>query len=319
MTGAIPKLTAALMLVFLGACGSDSAAPRLAADMQPSFSLSSAGWTAPVNLGAPVNTTAGDMNATFSPDDLSLYLTSDRPGGLGLTDIWISRRDCIDCPWQVPVNAGAPINTAGLDAGPRFSNDGHLLFFQSDRTGLGDIYVTRRTNTNDDFAWGPPVLLGGDVNTATGNEQAADYLQSAEDGSYNFYFNRMVGTVPPEIFYSCVSRDGETRCPAVYVSQLNDVTATDQHVTIRNDGRELFFASNRTGGLGGFDLLTSIRRSVHEPWSSPTYLAAPMNTTFNDQQPTLSDDRRTLLFVSNRTGGVGGNDLWISTRSPSDH
>ena len=319
---AIPKLAALLPLVVLAACESDSAAPRVAVDIQPSFSLTSAEWTAPVNIGAPVNTGAGEMNATFSPDELSLYFTSDRVGGLGLTDIWISRRECIGCPWQTPVNPGAPINSAGLDAGPRFSNDGHLLFFQSDRpggVGAGDIYVMRRNDTNDDFAWGAPVLLGGDVNTATGNEQAADYLQSAEGGGANFYFNRMIGATPPEFFYASVSRDGETRGPAVYVSELNVVTATDQHVTIRKDGREVFFSSNRAGGLGGFDLWASSRQSSHEPWSAPVDLAAPLNTTATDQQPTLSHDGRTLLFASNRPGGSGGNDLWVSTRSPSDH
>jgi len=262
------------------------------------------------------------MNAAFSPDELSRYFTSDSPGGLGSTDIWISRRECVGCPWQTPVNAGAPINTTSQDAGPRFSNDGHLLFFQSDRpggVGAGDIYLMRRNNTNDDFAWGPPVLLGGDVNTATGFEQAADYLQSAEDGSANFYFNRQDATHLPDIYYAPVSRDGETRGPAVYVSELNVVTAVDQHVTIRKDGRELFFSSNRAGGMGGFDLWTSTRRSVHEPWSAPVDLSAPMNTAVNDQQPTLSANGRTLLFASNRPGGSGGNDLWISTRSPSDH
>jgi Tol biopolymer transport system component len=309
----------ALGTTLMVACGPDSAAPRLAADLQPSFSLSSDRWSAPVNLGTTINTAAGEMNATFSPDELSLYFTSDRAGGLGITDIWIARRECVGCPWQTPVNAGAPINSAGQDAGPRFSNDGHLLFFQSDRTGLGDIYVARRNNTNDDFGWGTPVLLGGDVNTATGNEQAADYLQSAEDGIGNFYFNRQVGTAPPEIFSASVTRDGETRGAAVYVSELNVVTAVDQHVTIRKDGRELFFSSNRAGGLGGFDLWTSTRRNVHEPWSPPVDLTAPMNTASTDQQPTLTADGRTLLFASNRAGGSGLNDLWISTRSPSDH
>ena len=309
----------ALGIILLLACREDSVAPRLAADLQPSFSLSSDGWSAPVNLGTTINTTAGEMNATFSPDELSLYFTSDRPGGLGSTDIWVARRDCVSCPWHAPVNAGAPINSTGQDAGPRFSNDGHLLFFQSDRTGLGDIYVTRRNNTNDDFAWGPPVLVGGDVNTATGVENGADYLQSAEDGGGNLYFNRAVPGIPPEFYYAPISRDGETRGPAVYVSELNVVTATDQHATIRKDGRELFFSSNRTGGLGGFDLWTSTRRNVHEPWSAPVDLVAPMNTTVTDQQPTLSANGRTLLFASNRTGGSGGNDLWISTRSPSDH
>jgi hypothetical protein len=316
-TGPITKLSAVLPLVLFVACGPDSAAPRFASDRQPSFSLSSAEWSTPVPVGAPVNSAAAEMNSTLSPDELSLYFTSDRPGTVGPTDIWISHRECLTCPWQTPVNAGPPLNSAGQDAGPRFSIDGHLLFFQSDRTGLGDIYVTRRNNPNDDFAWGDPVLLGGDVNTATGNEQAADYLQSAEDGSSNFYFNRMVGTVPPDIYYASVSRDGETRGPALSVSELNS-TANDQHVTIRKDGRELFFSSNRTGGMGSFDIYRSTRRSAHEPWSAPVGVAA-LNTVANDQQPSLSADSRTVIFTSSRTGGLGGNDLWISTRSPSDH
>src|SRR4026208_795038 len=101
---AIPRLSGVLPLVVLAACGSDSAAPRATAEIQPRFSLASAEWSEPVNIGAPVNTAAGEMNATFSPDELSLYFTSDRAGGLGLTDIWISRRECVDCPWQTPVN-----------------------------------------------------------------------------------------------------------------------------------------------------------------------------------------------------------------------
>lgn len=79
------------------------------------------------------------------------------------------------------------------------------FFYQVSRLCAGQNRSVLRT----------PVLLGGDVNSATGNEQAADYLQSAEDGTANFYFNRMVGTTPPEFYYASVSRDGETRGPTV--------------------------------------------------------------------------------------------------------
>jgi hypothetical protein len=258
------------------------------------------------------------MNAALSPDELSLYFTSNRAGGLGGTDIWVSRRDCNTCPWQTPVNLGAPVNSAGADAGPRFSIDGHLLFFQSDRPGGQgsiDIYVSRRNNPNDDLSWGDPVNLGTGVNTSDA-EQAADYLQSAEDGAGNLYFNRGLGAAV-DLYYAAVTRDGETSGPAVPVSELNDPAVTDQHASVRKDGREIFFSSLRVGGLGGFDLWTSTRRSVHEPWSSPANLGAPQNTAVNDMQPTLSGDGRTLLFASDRPGGLGGNDLWISTRTTS--
>lgn len=311
--------TALLPLALILACQPDAVGPSPSAEnLHASFtSLSDAEWSEPVNLGAVINSAGPDVNAALSPDELSLYFTSDRAGGLGGNDIYVARRDCVDCEWHPPVNLGAPINSASVDAGPRLSNDGHLLFFQSERPGgqgSGDIYVSRRNNTNDDFAWGPPVALGSDVNTAA-NEQAAAYLQSAEDGGGNLYFNRgTLNTV--DLYYASVSRDGETRGPAVAVTELNDPASTDQHATISKDGREILFSSTRPGGLGGFDMWTSTRRSVHEPWSTPVDMPGPMNTASNDMQPSLSANGRTLIFASNRPGGFGANDLYVSTRLP---
>lgn len=319
MSGAPKHGTIAVLALVVVACGQDSAGPSRVVPNQALYSFAQSEWSTPVNIGAPVNSSAAEMNAALSPDELSLYFTSDRAGGLGVTDIWVSHRDCGECLWQTPVNLGAPINSAGQDGGPRLSIDAHLLFFQSDRrvgSAITDIYVSRRNNPNDDFGWGPPVLLGPDVNVTVGSEAGADYLQSAEDGGGNLYFNRATVAVPlPEIYYAPVSRDGETLGPAVAVSELNVVTATDQHATVRKDGREIFFSSNRAGGLGGFDIWTSTRRSVHDAWSPPVNIGTSVNTAFTDQQPSLSSDGRTLVFASNRPGGFGGSDLWISTRT----
>jgi Tol biopolymer transport system component len=107
--------------------------------------------------------------------------------------------------------------------------------------------------------------------------------------------------------------------PGFPVSELNDTdpATNDGHPSVRRDGREIVFYSNRTGGAGGIDLWMSTRRSVHEPWSTPMNMGAPFNTTANETQPSLSHDARTLIFTSNRPGGLGGNDIWMSTRTPS--
>lgn len=278
-------------------------------------------WSAPVNVGAPVNSSANEMNATLSPDELSLYFTSNRAGGLGGNDIWVSERACADCPWGTPVNLGAPINGPGAEAGPRLSSDGHLLFFQSDRPGgqgLNDIYLSRRHNPKDNFGWSDPVGLGPDVNTAL-SEAGADYLQNAEDGAGNLYFvrNPTIGSNLGNLYYAPITRDGETRGAAVVVSELGEENGGPGHPSVRSDGKEIFFQSARTGGFGALDIWASTRDNVHEPWSPPANLGAPVNTAFADMQPTLSHDGRTLLFNSNRPGGFGGNDLWISTRRPS--
>src|ERR1043166_1524490 len=115
------------------------------------FSIEGTPWSAPVNLAA-VNATSTDAHPDLSKDELSLYFTSDRPGGVGANDIWVSQRACSECDWQAPVNVAA-LNTTGIDAAPALSIDGHLMFFHSNRAGGrggNDIYVSRRAAPQDD-------------------------------------------------------------------------------------------------------------------------------------------------------------------------
>ncbi len=285
------------------------------------FSTEGTPWSAPVNLGATINSTVLDAHPNLSKDGLSLYFTSNRPGGQGGNDLWVARRACEDCPWEVPVNLGSVINTSGIDAGSDLSVDGHLLFFHSNRPGsLGgnDIYVSRRADPNDDLGWGPATPLGPDVNTSA-DENAPTYLQSAEDGSANLYFTRGDATTQAQDLYvAAITRDGETRGSAVLAVDLNTIV-NDAAPTIRIDGREMLFHSPRAGTLGVADLWETTRQSVHEPWSTAVNLGAPINTPSFDQQPSLSHDGRTLVWASDRPGGVGGLDIWMVTRTPSGH
>ena len=65
-------------------------------------------WTAPVSLGAVVNSSATDSGPALSPDGLSLFFYSNRtPGGLGGNDIWVTQRPTVNDPWGSPINVGA--------------------------------------------------------------------------------------------------------------------------------------------------------------------------------------------------------------------
>jgi hypothetical protein len=311
-------LTALAPLALLLACGTDS--DQVVFELQAQ-AFANSEWSEPVNLGAVVNSSAADNNAALSPDGLSLYFASDRPGGLGAIDIWVSRRACDGCPWETPVNLGAPINGPGADGGPSFSPDGHQLFYHADRPeGFGgtDIYVAHRTDTHDDFAWEGPLNLGSDVNTSDA-EAGVEHAQVPEGGGANLYFNR-AGPAPAfltDLYVASVTRDGTTRGPAVAVSELNDPVAGDAAPAIRSDGREIYFHSTRGGTLGLTDLWMSTRQSVSDAWSTPENAGAPLTSASVDQQPSLSHDGRTLVFTSSRAGGSGGNDLWMTTRTPS--
>src|SRR6476659_4664369 len=130
-------------------------------------------WSTPVNLGAVVNSASQDQQPAISRDGLSLYFTSNRPGGFGGFDMYVSQRASVDDAWGSPVNLGPLVNTTANEGNPAFSRDEHLLFFQSDRPGGRggiDIWVSQREHTHDDFAWGPAVNLGPGVNSSAGDQ-----------------------------------------------------------------------------------------------------------------------------------------------------
>src|SRR5207249_11037300 len=91
--------------------------------------------------------------------------------------------------------------------------------------------------------------------------------------------------------------------------------ANDQRPVIRFAGLELFLWSDRPGSLGGTDLWVSTRERVSDPWGTPLNLGGTVNSIYDEAQPYIASDRSTLLFSSNRPGGVGGFDLYATTRS----
>jgi Tol biopolymer transport system component len=306
-------LAAALALV--SACSADPLGVAGGATRATLDALADEPWSAPVNLGGTVNSSANEQNAILSRDGLTLYFASDRPGGVGALDIWVARRASADDPWTTPVNLAA-INTPFADFAPALSPDGHLLFFASNRpggAGNNDLYVAMRSNPQDDLSWGTAAALGAGVNTADA-ENAPFFMQSVEDGPTNLYFNRgNLALNRGDIWSAAIDRDGTTSEPATLVAELSVFGANDAAPSIRKDGREAFFFSNRPGTLGPFDIYQSTRLSVHHPWSVPSSVAA-INTTSNEVTPSLSHDGRTLIFASGRPGGLGGNDLWITSR-----
>src|SRR5688500_914051 len=142
-----------------------AAVPRLGADEGDRYSE----WSAPENIGAPVNTAGIEFGSFVSRDGLSLYFGADRAGGLGGIDIWVARRSAPDQPWGEPQNVGGAINSVFNDQAPTVALDGHWMYFFSQRPdGLGglDLYVSRRHNRRDEAGWRPSENLGGGVNTA---------------------------------------------------------------------------------------------------------------------------------------------------------
>lgn len=272
-------------------------------------------WSDPVPLGATVNSSVTDIAPAISKTGRSLYFSSTRPGGYGGFDMWVSRRASTSAPWGPPVNLGPNINTTSNDQGAAISRDGHLLFFVSDRPGgFGgqDIWVSWRAHTHDDFGWQPPVNVGPGVNS-NANDHGPGYFENDDLGIPLLYFGsaRIGGPGSDDIYVSALTPQGSFG-PASLVEELSTPDA-DVGPDIRHDGLEIFFHSNRPGSFGLFDLWVSTRATVLDPWSEPMNLGI-LNSAFGDGQPSISSDRQTLFFFSNRPGGVGAADLYFTTR-----
>ncbi len=83
---------------------------------------------------------------------------------------------------------------------------------------------------------------------------------------------------------------------------------------ISKNGLSLYFQSTRPGGAGGSDIYVSERESLDDPWGPPRNLGPNVNTSFADVVPNLSRDEHYLFFASDRPGGSGNLDLWVSRR-----
>ena len=266
-------------------------------------------WSTPENLGAGINTPFVDASPTISQDGLTLYFNSNRPGvppdAFGDSDLYVARRERVHLPWNEPVNLGATINTTSFEGFPALSRNEHHLFFA--RTP-GDIWVSYRRNVHDDLGdsgWKTPVPLGPGVNTAA-SEQGPGYFENSKRGLPQLFFHsvRPGGAGAVDIYVA------EAFGPALLVEGLNS-EATDARPSITADGLEIFFHSNRSGSAG-FDMYSSVRKSVLEPWSEPEPLGTVVNTAASDFLGYISPDGETLFFASTRDGS---NDIYVTTRS----
>jgi len=107
------------------------------------------------NLGSPVNSVYPDGEHAIHPDGVTLYFASERPGGIGGVDIWVST--CEDSVWSEPVVLGEPLNSIASDLQPAFTSDGDTMYFVSDRNPAIGTAIYRSSRAG--MAWSDPELV----------------------------------------------------------------------------------------------------------------------------------------------------------------
>lgn len=143
-------------------------------------------WTTPKSLGKKINLPDyNEMSPFIASDGVTLYFSSDRPGGQGEQDIWMVKR--LDNSWQKwsdPVNMGAPINTAGNEAFFTLDAGGEFAYLTSSDGAFGASDIVRVKLLEKERP-NPVVLVSGNVyNAKTKEPLQADLLyQTLPDGT----------------------------------------------------------------------------------------------------------------------------------------
>ena len=138
-------------------------------------------WTTPENLGGSVNTPFWEAQPSLSNDGRVLYFSSDRQGGYGRKDLWMSELKESNT-WTKAINLGDVINTASDEISPFVHANGHTLFFASDgHLGMGglDLFMTE----SKIGIYTKPENLGFPINTH--EDQVALFISA--DGSTGYY------------------------------------------------------------------------------------------------------------------------------------
>jgi outer membrane protein OmpA-like peptidoglycan-associated protein/Tol biopolymer transport system component len=153
-------------------------------------------WSPPKNMGPVVNSISWDSQPSLSANGNQLFFASNRLGGFGGSDIWVSEKS-ITGVWQMPKPMPSPINDAYKSESPFIHPDGKTLYFRSDRKpGFGgfDLFMSR---LSPEGIWSTPINLGSPINSS--NDEGA--LIISLDGEFAYYASDKLDKSGSEIGY----------------------------------------------------------------------------------------------------------------------
>ena len=227
-------------------------------------------------FGAPQDLGLGSGGyISVSADELELYFTSTRAGGLGNEDLWVSTRQSAHDLWGPPTNL-QNVNSSYRDAFPSISRDGLTLYFSDyfygpDRPGgLGghDLWFSTRASRKD--PWGAPVNMGTPFNSSS---MEVSSTLSHDELIFIFGSTRSGGSGNYDLWMCTRPSVQDAWGPPVNMGQPLNSGSHDYYGNLSPDGLVMFFESNRSGN---YKTWMTMRSTVNDPWEPPLPLPEPM-------------------------------------------
>lgn len=177
-------------------------------------------WEEPVSLGEPINTKYKESSAFETSDGKRLFFSSDRPGGQGNIDLYVSKKND-DGKWGEPTNLGSVVNSEYDEEGPFFVLESNTLYFSSKgHNGMGGYDLYKSVFNPSDNSWTKPQNLGYPINSTDDDL----YFTMASDGKTGYYAS-----------FKEDSR-GENDLYSIYPADQSVVEDTDSAEVVNNAG-----------------------------------------------------------------------------------
>jgi len=261
-------------------------------------------WTPIKKLNKNINTKFYESHASISSDGKKLYFTSNRDGGQGNLDIYVSEKDASG-DWGPAVNLGAAVNTPFNEDTPFITKNDSVLYFCSEgHNSMGgfDNFKSQKSGT----AWKTPTNLGYPINTTDDDK----FFQPVNNG-LNAYYSMTTGYKKKEIFYLGM---GKTNVNQLFEIKgkfsLKDTTVTfDENYSIHllnktsGDTLDVGFPNKYTG-LYSFSVVPGEFRLFYKGFG---YITQTIDTAILQDNPNLvlnidvSLDRDTTVKIRKTT------------------
>ncbi|MEP7219359.1 MAG: hypothetical protein ABI876_10605, partial [Bacteroidota bacterium] len=252
--------------------------------------------TTVIRLG--INTSSLEYAPTVTGNGRTLYFVSNRPGGFGGHDFWVTTKaDRRDSAFAPPVNLGPSINTDLNEGVASISSDGQTMYFtgcnRADGLGDCDIYEAHLDGTT----W-KVVRNVTELNSIYWDSQPS----ISSDGRTIFFVSNRPGSVGADdvdIYYSTRDAGGIWSTPKNLGPTINSPDREDSPFILPGGGA-LYFSSARPGGFGGLDFYIS-KRNQDGSWGTPENLGGKINTARDERFITLPASGDILYYSAERT------------------
>ena len=270
------------------------------------------------NLGPEINTAFPEYAPLLSPHENKLIFTSRRENALrpnkdAFGDYFenIFQSDLKDGVWSTPQPLDSNVNTALHDAATGLSADGtHLLIFRTSADlSTGNIYESVQENDG----WSHPEMLGAIINSEDGAETSACY---APGGQLMFFSSTRPGGFGGKDLYVVKKLPNNQWGVPYNLGPSINTEYNEDAPFVHPSGTVLFFSSEGHHNMGGYDVFQSSFDEVGY-FSEPINLGTPVNTNDDDIFFVLNADATVGYLSSERSDGLGGQDLYAAYFDPA--